>query len=60
MRFEPPAGAYGAAIAWLQGDGIDRQVREGLRAFKQFVEAGEIPTNDGQPTGTCGGRGERQ
>ena len=54
LAYEPPAGAVGATLAQLFGQGADRQVREALRHFKSLMEAGEIPTNDGQPMGTCG------
>jgi uncharacterized membrane protein len=55
LRFEydPPAGVVGATLAQALGRGADRQVRESLRNFKQLMEAGEIPTNDGQPMGSC-------
>ena len=55
LRFEydPPAGVLGASIAQALGQGADRHVRESLRHFKQLMEAGEIPTNDGQPMGSC-------
>jgi uncharacterized membrane protein len=43
----------GATLAQVLGQGADRQVRESLRNFKQLMEAGEIPTNDHQPMGTC-------
>jgi uncharacterized membrane protein len=53
LEYEPPAGGLGATLARLLGEGADRQVRESLRNFKQLMEAGEIPTNDHQPMGTC-------
>ncbi len=53
LEYEPPAGIAGATVAQLLGEGADRQVRESVRRFKSLMEAGEIPTNDGQPMGTC-------
>jgi uncharacterized membrane protein len=53
LEYEPPAGVVGATVAQVLGQGADRQVRESLRNFKQLMEAGEIPTNDRQPMGTC-------
>ena len=53
LEYEPPAGMVGATLAQVLGQGADRQVRESLRNFKQLMEAGEIPTNDHQPMGTC-------
>jgi uncharacterized membrane protein len=53
LEYDPPGGLLGASLAQVLGDGADRQVRESLRNFKQLMEAGEIPTNDRQPMGTC-------
>ena len=53
LEYQAPAGLLGASVAQLLGQGADRQVRESLRNFKQLMEAGEIPTNDHQPMGTC-------
>jgi uncharacterized membrane protein len=50
LKYEPPAGRLGAAVAWLFGEEPNRQVREDLRRFKQLMEAGEIPTTRGQPS----------
>jgi uncharacterized membrane protein len=55
LDYIPPAGRVGAAIAWLFGRNPDFQIREDLRRFKQIMEAGEIPTVEGQPRGVCGG-----
>jgi uncharacterized membrane protein len=51
MEYDPPLGAVGRTIAKLFGDEPDQQVRNSLRALKQVLEAGEIPTTDGQPSG---------
>ncbi len=51
LRYEPPAGKLGAAIAWLTGEEPSVQVRDDLRRFKQLMETGEIPTIEGQPAG---------
>jgi uncharacterized membrane protein len=56
LKYDPPAGKLGAAVARLFGASPQSQVREDLRRFKQFMETGEIPTTAGQPRGTCGGR----
>ena len=50
LSYEPPAGRLGSAIAWLLGENPEFQVREDLRHFKQVLEAGEIPTTEGQPS----------
>ena len=51
LGYDPPAGAVGAALAKVFGEEPDQQVREDLRRFKQVMEAGEIPTTEGQPSG---------
>lgn len=51
LEYSPPGGGAGAAVAKLFGEEPDQQVREDLRHFKQLMEAGEIPTTDGQPKG---------
>jgi uncharacterized membrane protein len=51
LEYDPPAGYLGATIAKLFGQEPDQQVREELRHFKALMEAGEIPTIEGQPSG---------
>lgn len=51
LRYDPPAGAGGAAIAKLFGKAPDQQIRQELRRFKQLLETGEIATVAGQPSG---------
>jgi uncharacterized membrane protein len=50
LNYEPPGGRVGRTIAWLLGEEPEHQVREDLRHFKQVMEAGEIPTVEGQPS----------
>lgn len=54
LNYEPPAGMAGVAIARLLGEEPARQVEDDLRHFKQVMEAGEIPTVQGQAS--CRGR----
>ena len=56
MRYNPPAGSFGAAFAKLFGEEPDQQINEDLRHFKQIMETGEVATVQGQPTG----RGRQQ
>jgi uncharacterized membrane protein len=49
--YSPPAGALGAAAAWLFGEEPNQQVAGDLRRFKNIMETGEIPTTEGQPEG---------
>jgi uncharacterized membrane protein len=51
LEYDPPVGRAGAIIARLFGEEPDQQVREDLRHFKEIMEAGEIPTTEGQPSG---------
>jgi uncharacterized membrane protein len=51
LQYNPPGGKIGAAIAWLAGEEPNIQVREDMRRFKQLMEAGEIATTKGQPSG---------
>jgi uncharacterized membrane protein len=46
LRWNPPAGALGALAARVLPQDPQREVREGLRRFKQFMETGELATGD--------------
>jgi uncharacterized membrane protein len=52
LQYEPPAGKVGSAVAWLLGHEPSQTIREDLRRLKQLMEAGEVPTTEGQPHGT--------
>jgi uncharacterized membrane protein len=51
LQYSPPGGKLGAAVGWLFGEEPHLQIREDLRRFKALMEAGEIPTTAGQPSG---------
>lgn len=51
LKYNPPAGKVGANIASLLGQGVDSEIREDLCRFKSSMEAGEVPTTEGQPVG---------
>jgi uncharacterized membrane protein len=51
MEYNPPAGAIGKTLASILGKDPEFTLREDLRRFKQLLEAGEIPTTEGQPHG---------
>ena len=51
LEYKPPAGKIGMAVAKLFGEEPNQQVDEDLRRFKSVMEAGEIPTTEGQPSG---------
>jgi uncharacterized membrane protein len=55
IRYSPSAGVVGAAVAKLFGKGLEWQIKEDLRRFKQIMEAGEIITTEGQPAGRASG-----
>jgi uncharacterized membrane protein len=49
MAYHPPGGAVGAVVASLFGEDPRQYLHEGLRRFKQLMEAGELATTSGQP-----------
>lgn len=51
LEYDPPAGKAGMLVAKLFGEEPTQQVQDALRHFKAVMEAGEIATTDGQPTG---------
>jgi hypothetical protein len=51
LVYSNPAGKMGAAFAKMFGREPEQQVREDLRRFKELMEAGEIATVVGQPSG---------
>ena len=61
LQYNPPAGALGALVAHFFGEEPGQQIDEDLHRLKQLLEAGEIPTTDGQPSGRAGeARGPRR
>jgi uncharacterized membrane protein len=59
MDYTPPVGQVGRWLAKLFGEEPEQQVRDDVRNFKRLIETGEVPTIEGQPHGTCLGRGFR-
>ncbi len=51
IEYAPPAGALGDTIAKLFGEAPEQQLDDDLRRFKNLVEAGEVPTTEGQSSG---------
>lgn len=51
LQYNPPAGALGAVFASFWGKEPGQQIQEDLHRLKAMLEAGEIPTTEGQPTG---------
>lgn len=56
LEYAPPAGALGAAVAKLFGEEPSQQIQGDLRRLRNLLEAGEIPSVHGQPSG----RGRQQ
>jgi len=56
LNYAPPAGKVGAAVAKIFRQAPDQQITEDLHRFKQLMEAGEIPSTEGQPSGRAAGR----
>jgi uncharacterized membrane protein len=52
LRYDPPGGAVGAAVARLFGENPEQQIEEDLGRFKQVMETGEA---DGQNSGRAAG-----
>lgn len=51
IQYSPPGGTLAKLVAKLTGKEAGQQVTETLRRFKALMEAGEIPTIEGQPAG---------
>lgn len=51
LSYTPPVGKVGNTVNKLLGKSPKWQVTEDLRRFKAMMEAGEVPTIDGQPVG---------
>jgi uncharacterized membrane protein len=51
ISYRPPAGAAGKMAAKILNPAFAGLVRQDMRRFKRLMEAGEIPTIIGQPSG---------
>jgi uncharacterized membrane protein len=51
LEYNPPGGRLAAVLAKLTRDSASSQIYDALRRFKALMEAGEIPTTEGQPVG---------
>jgi uncharacterized membrane protein len=51
MHYSKIGNYVGETVAQVLGAAPERILREELRHFKQLLEAGEIPTTEGQPSG---------
>ncbi len=51
LKYDPPTGQLGAALARWLGAAPEQQIREDLRHFQRAMEAGELSETQGQPAG---------
>jgi len=51
LNYNPPGGKAAALFAKLFGQEPGQLVEYNLKRLKQFIETGEIPTTEGQPSG---------
>lgn len=51
VSYHPPAGELGRKVAEVFNPAFEALIKEDLRNFKQVIEAGEIATIKGQPSG---------
>ncbi len=50
IEYDLPGGAIGETLTKLFGENPKQQIGDELARFKMLMEAGEIATNDGQPS----------
>jgi uncharacterized membrane protein len=51
LRYDPPAGKFGARVSKILGEDPAINVQEDLRRLKMLIETGELATNEGQAAG---------
>jgi uncharacterized membrane protein len=51
LQYDPPAGQLAVMFAKIFGKDADSEIDTDLHRFKNIIEAGEIPTSSGQPSG---------
>jgi uncharacterized membrane protein len=51
LKYDPPGGILGSTFAKLFGEEPSQQIAEDLRRFQQVMEAGSVPTTEGQSSG---------
>jgi uncharacterized membrane protein len=51
LEYVPAGGSLGAVLARMTGRSPQRMVADSLRRARALLEAGEIPTTQGQPSG---------
>ena len=56
LQYNPPAGLIGASLAKLFGRDAETEIESDLFRLKQFLEAGEVASTEGQSKGPPGRR----
>jgi uncharacterized membrane protein len=51
LKYNPPLGKVGANLAWLLGGGVEQEIDNDFRRFRQMMEAGEFSRRRGQMAG---------
>lgn len=51
IEYSPPAAQVGVTLAGLFNPLFSQMIKEDIRRFKSYMEAGEVPTIEGQPDG---------
>ncbi|WP_439621268.1 SRPBCC family protein [Gemmata sp.] len=51
LKYDPPAGKLGAAVARLFGTSPEAQIRADMERFRHIVETGEVPRDGGTRRG---------
>ncbi|HEY3840888.1 MAG TPA: SRPBCC family protein [Bryobacteraceae bacterium] len=59
LQYEPIAGQLGVMVAKLFGKDPEAEVDSELHRLKSIIEAGEVPTSKGQPTGRSDAKAEQ-
>jgi uncharacterized membrane protein len=52
LQYNPPGGTVGAFVAKLFGEEPSSQIHKDLKRLKTRLEAGVVPTTEGQPAGS--------
>jgi uncharacterized membrane protein len=51
LKYDPPAGKVGAAVARLFGESPEKQIEADLAKFKSLLDAGDVSSTIGPPAG---------
>lgn len=51
LEYNPPGGKITDTFSQLIGKATEKEIKQEIRRFKMLMEAGEVATTDGQPSG---------